>query len=163
MGKAQDGPKSSLSANHVKAMHQKLEMMKAQSEEARTNADQSRERQLYANRQLMETMASLQKFDAEAATQKEVLDILFEGIKQFSTLKTQWSKLLLFFTDISTQIKFGMGKPVENFVKHSELIKADREAGIAITKADVDQIYLPCYEAVKVRSLKIRRFVNIFI
>merc|ERR1712108_134048 len=101
----------------------------------------------------METMVSLQKFNAEEATQKEILEILFEGIKKFSALKKQWSYLLLFFTNISTQIKFGMGKPLKNFVKHSEIIKADKEAGMAITKADVDQIYLPCYEAVKIGYL----------
>ena len=164
VGKGQASPKSSLSQSRAKAMHEKLEMMRAQTDQAMENADKSRERQLHANEQLMKTILSLQEFEAEAATQKEVLEILFEGIRQFSSLKTQWSRLLLFFTDIATQIKFGMGKPMINFVKHSEIIKADKEAGLAITKADIDQVYLPCYEAVKVRSLKIKRLrlINIF-
>ena len=119
----QASPKSTLSANRINAMHTKLEMMRAQADEAQKNADKSRERQLEANRQLMETIVKLQKFNAEEATQKAVLDILLEGIKQFSALKTQWSKLLLFFTDISVQIRTGMGKPLENFVKHSKIIK----------------------------------------
>ena len=111
----QASPKSTLSANKIRMMHTKLEMMRAQADEAQKNADKSRERQLEANRQLMETIVKLQKFNAEEATQKAVLNILFEGIK--------WSKLLDFFTDISVQIRTGMGKPLENFVKHSKIIK----------------------------------------
>merc|ERR1712168_1066674 len=59
MGFAQGGSNSSLSENRVKMMHQKLEMRRLQAEEAKKNADKSRERQLHANKQLMETMAKL--------------------------------------------------------------------------------------------------------
>ena len=57
VGKGQASPKSSLSQSRAKAMHEKLEMMRAQTDQAMENADKSRERQLHANRQLMETIA----------------------------------------------------------------------------------------------------------
>ena len=160
MGNAQSSPSFSLAQNRVKAKHTELEMRRAQTEQAMMNADKSRDRQLEANRQLLEISLELQKIDAEVATQEEILKILQEGIQQLAKLRTQWSNLLLFFTDISNKIKFGMHPQMLKFVKHSEIIKVDKEAGMAITKAAVDQIYKPCIEAVKVRSLQIKRFIE---
>lgn len=153
VGNAQSSPSFSLAQDRVKAKHTELEMRRAQTEQAMMNADKSRDRQLEANRQLMEISLELQKIDAEVATQEEILKILQEGIQQLAKLRTQWSNLLLFFTDISNKIKFGMHPQMLKFVKHSEIIKVDKEAGMAITKAAIDQIYKPCIEAVKIGYL----------
>ena len=58
-----------------------------------------------------------------------------------------------------TSPNFSMGKYPNSF-HDSKIIKVDKEAGMAITKAAIDQIYKPCIEAVKVRSLKIKRFIE---
>ena len=141
---------SNLSADRAKAWLTKMEIMKAQAQDLQKYADVSRERQLESNKQLRETLHELEKFKAENKAQAEVLDILRKGIEQFAKLKAHWEDLLLFFTDISNCVKISMGKPLQSFVKHSSITYGNVKAGKEVTRMDINQIYGPCNNAVKV-------------
>ena len=147
------GTATSLTESRLKMAHTKLEMMREQAKQTQQQADVARERQLESNRKMKETMEKLQKFKAEENTQKAVLEILVEGIKQFAQLKTQWTKLLLFFTEMSNLVKVTMGSPLNNFVAHSKAIQDDMLGGHGVSRQARDQIYTPSYEAVKIAYL----------
>ncbi len=46
---------------------------------------------------IQENLRNLAKFDTESALQRDILDVLQEGLRAFGQLKEQWIKLLAFF------------------------------------------------------------------
>ena len=124
--------------------------MRAQSQDIKKQQDFERQRQIEINKQLKQTLHDLEKFTAENKTQAEILEVLKQGIDQFTELKNHWKNLLLFFTDMANCVKISMGKPLMSFVKHAKVRGQDVEKGKMVARIDIDQIYGPCYSAVKV-------------
>ena len=141
---------STLSADRAKAWITKLEIMRAQAQDIQKQEDFARQRQIETNRELRGTLLELENFKAENKTQAEILEVLKKGIDQFTQLKNHWKNLLLFFTDMSNCVKISMGKPLKSFVKHAKVTGQDVIGGKSVSKVDIDQIYGPCYSAVKV-------------
>ena len=141
---------STLSADRAKSWITKLEIMRAQSQDIKKQQEFERQRQIEINNQLRSTLLELEKFEAENKTQAEILEVLKKGIDQFTQLKDHWMNLLLFFTDMSNCVKISMGKPLMSFAKHARVTGQDVLRGKMVTRMDIDQIYGPCYSAVKV-------------
>ena len=79
--------------------------------------------------------------------------MLIAGIKQFAELKAKWTQLLMFFTQMSIQVKVTLGEPLDSFFRHSRAIQDDMEGGHKISSVAINQIYTPTYEAVKIAYL----------
>ena len=141
---------STLSADRAKAWLNKMEIMRAQQEDLIKRSDFNRDRLLENNKQLKQTLLEMESFKAEHNTHSEVLEVLKQGIEQFAQLKANWENMLLFFTDISNCVKISMGKPLQSFAKHASITMKNVTAGKEITRMDIDQIYGPCNNTVKV-------------
>jgi hypothetical protein len=91
------GNKKSLVDSHLQTAHVKLEVTKEQLKSVEEQVDNATKRQLEVNHRLQENLRNLAKFDADGATQRDILEVLQEGLRAFGQLKEQWTKLLSFF------------------------------------------------------------------
>ncbi len=91
------GKKKSLVDNHLQTAHVKLEVTKEQLKSVEEQVDNATKRQMEVNHRLQENLRNLAKFDADDAKQRDILEVLQEGLRAFGQLKEQWTKLLSLF------------------------------------------------------------------
>ena len=126
------GDKKSLVDSHLQTAHVKLEVTKEQLRSVEEQSEKAMERQLDINRRLTENMMKLAKFQAEGATQAQILDVLSEGLKAFGQLKEQWMKLLSFFQAMTNLINTSLGPPLTAFSEHANEIHKEKDSGTTI-------------------------------
>jgi len=92
-----------------------LEEAKEQMREAQQLADAEFERKLERSEQLDKLVLEIMQFDEEHATLSDVLQILDKAIKAIGELQQSWSKLVIFFKELSNFIKVHLDNRLKGF------------------------------------------------
>jgi len=132
----------------------KVELTRLQMQDQRAAYEKEQERQMKTQKELLAVSKELAKFNAEKATQAEVIAMLVKGLKYFAQLKEQWTALHLFFTSLSNLINTTLAKDLKLFIKNSRIIATPSADGSLLNLCDeIDQLYVPCNSALKVGAL----------
>jgi len=92
-----------------------LETAKEQMRKAQELADAEFERKLEKSQELDKLVLEIMHFDEEHATLSDILQILDKAIKAIGELQQSWSKLVIFFKELSNFIKVHLGNRLKGF------------------------------------------------
>jgi len=92
-----------------------LETAKEQMRKAQERNDAAFERKLEKSQQLDKLVLEIMQFDDQHATLSDILAILDKAIKAIGELQQSWSKLVIFFKELSNFIKVHLGKRLNGF------------------------------------------------
>ena len=93
----------------------RLETAKEQMRKAQELADAEFERKLEKSQELDKLVLEIMQFDEEHATLSDILQILDKAIKAIGELQQSWSKLVIFFKELSNFIKVHLGNRLKGF------------------------------------------------
>ena len=136
----------SLVSTLVENAQVKVESTRAELNSLREASDKAKQEGMEVQNKLRESMMNMEKFQNEAATQEEILQIMEEALKAFSELNSQWKILKEFFIDMSTLIRASMSPQINQFVKEADVMQ---KLGLPSAVAK-ENIYQTAYQAVKV-------------
>ena len=92
-----------------------LETAKEQMRKAQELADAEFERKLEKSQELDKLVLEIMQFDSQHATLSDILQILDKAIKAIGEFQQSWSKLVIFFKELSNFIKVHLGNRLKGF------------------------------------------------
>ncbi len=111
--------KSQMAETYVKTMMEKLNAKRDFYNATEKKANEMKKKKLEQNKELQSVLKNIAQFQEDQATQKEILDIINEGLKALHSLRKQWSQIFLFFKQIDNILQATMGPTLNNFIEIS--------------------------------------------
>ena len=128
-----------LTENALKTAHLKVECSKEQLRSSEKRLDEIRAKAQENRKKKMEIENQLAEYNLQTESLPELLNMIQDGLKAMGELKEEWSKMLRFFTHISTFIGTALGPPMKQFVQYSETARGDRIQDQDFTMSEVIQ------------------------
>ena len=110
-----EGGSSSLRGSLVKAQYTKLELTRQQYRYMEEKAEALRQKKLEKNKELNDVLREIIQLEAEKMTQQDILKIIVHGLKQLYRLREEWTKMFMYFNQISILIKDALGPSMTGF------------------------------------------------
>ncbi|KAG8216620.1 hypothetical protein J3R82DRAFT_6808 [Butyriboletus roseoflavus] len=102
-------------------------------EAARESYDRASSRLIEGQREITKTIASMTQLSLENATLKEILPVLMQAVKAFTTLRAQFSQMTQFFCNVASLINDVMKPQVTSWVKNIEANSKMVLAGVTLS------------------------------
>ncbi|KAF8548700.1 hypothetical protein OG21DRAFT_1516026 [Imleria badia] len=148
---------ASTTASHTQAAVDtakfRVDQTRANLEAARDSYDKASTRLIEGQREITKTIASMTKLSLENATLKEILPVLMQAVKAFTTLRAQFSQMTEFFCNVASLINDVMKPQVTSWVKNIEANSKLVLAGVSLTDWARHAMYTQMMGPLKVSML----------
>jgi hypothetical protein len=122
-------------------------------EAARESYDKASARLIEGQREITKTIATMTKLSLENATLKEIMPVLMQAVKAFTTLRAQFSQMTQFFCNVSSLINDVMKPQVSSWVKNVEANSQMVLAGVSLSDWTRHAMYAQMMGPLKVSML----------
>ncbi|KAF8137146.1 hypothetical protein EV363DRAFT_1534747 [Boletus edulis] len=131
----------------------RVDQTRANLEAARESYDKASTRLIEGQREITKTIASMTKLSLENATLKEILPVLMQAVKAFTTLRAQFSQMTEFFCNVGSLINDVMKPQVTSWVKNIEANSKMVLAGVSLSDWARHAMYAQMMGPLKVSML----------
>ncbi|KAI9458447.1 hypothetical protein HD554DRAFT_1710139 [Boletus coccyginus] len=137
----------------VEASKFRVDQTRANLEAARESYDKASTRLIEGQREITKTIASMTQLSLENATLKEILPVLMQAVKAFTTLRAQFSQMTEFFCNVASLINDVMKPQVTSWVKNIESNSKMVLAGVSLSDWARHAMYAQMMGPLKVSML----------
>ncbi|KAG9311531.1 hypothetical protein JVU11DRAFT_7735 [Chiua virens] len=131
----------------------RVDQTRANLEAARESYDRASSRLIDGQREITKTIATMTKLSLENATLKDILPVLMQAVKSFTTLRAQFSQMTQFFCNVASLINDVMKPQVTSWVKNIEANSKMVLAGVTLSDWARHAMYAQMMGPLKVSML----------